>query len=355
MPRRSALHPLAWWLWALCAATAASTTTNPSLLLIILAAVSAVVRFSKKDGDRAKTYRVYVILGIVIVVFRSVLHIVVGEKSGETLLLRLPSVHMPAWAAGITLFGDIYSESLLLAIFDALRLAIMLLAFGAANALVDPKRMLRALPNALRELGTAAVVAVSVAPQLITSAQRVHNARVLRGDTTRGIKAFHRVIAPVLHDTLDRSMMLASSMDARGYGRRTSRSVRERRLTSGVTLIGLFGLCVGQYVLLDRSLGTRWGVALMFLGFACGMLGLAMSGRRVAHSRYRRDRWRNADLLTIVIGIGVACVFLWYATLHPSELAYYAKDISMPLVPSIAATMLLGPLYLQGNLRKGVS
>ena len=37
LPR--ALHPGAWWLWALGLATAASRTTNPLLLALIIAVV----------------------------------------------------------------------------------------------------------------------------------------------------------------------------------------------------------------------------------------------------------------------------------------------------------------------------
>ena len=57
---------------------------------------------------------------------------------------------------------------------------------GAANALANPKRLLRAFPAALYEVGIAVVVAVTVAPQLVESVQRVRRARRLRGDAARG-------------------------------------------------------------------------------------------------------------------------------------------------------------------------
>lgn len=42
-PLPRALHPIAWWLWALGLATVASRTTNPLLLAVLLAVVGYVV------------------------------------------------------------------------------------------------------------------------------------------------------------------------------------------------------------------------------------------------------------------------------------------------------------------------
>ena len=80
-------------------------------------------------------------------------------------------------------------EATLSAAVDGLRLATMLCCIGAANALANPKRALRVLPGALYELGMAVVVAISLAPQLIESVQRVARARRLRGGASRGLRA----------------------------------------------------------------------------------------------------------------------------------------------------------------------
>ncbi|MFD7064422.1 energy-coupling factor transporter transmembrane protein EcfT, partial [Streptomyces sp. NPDC059906] len=45
--RREALHPGAWWLWALALGTAATRTTNP-LLLALLVTVSAYVVITRR-------------------------------------------------------------------------------------------------------------------------------------------------------------------------------------------------------------------------------------------------------------------------------------------------------------------
>jgi energy-coupling factor transport system permease protein len=52
LPR--ALHPVAWWVWALALAVAASRTTNPLLLLLILAVLGLVVALRHGDAPWAR-------------------------------------------------------------------------------------------------------------------------------------------------------------------------------------------------------------------------------------------------------------------------------------------------------------
>ncbi len=103
------------------------------------------------------------------------------------------------------------AEHLLGGLYDGMRLATMLVCLGAANALADPKRMLKAVPGALYEVGTAVVVALSVAPQLVESVLRVRRARALRGGRRSGLRALRGIAMPVLVDALDRSLAFSNS------------------------------------------------------------------------------------------------------------------------------------------------
>src|SRR5512143_1624778 len=142
---RRQLHPAAWWVWALGLAVAVSFTTNPLLLGIALAAACLVVASRRGDSPWARAFRLYLVLGGVIVVARLVLHVVVGVKFGEHRLVTLPGADLPSWAAGISLGGPVYLEGLLSALVVALRLAVLIACVGAANALANPKRLLRTL------------------------------------------------------------------------------------------------------------------------------------------------------------------------------------------------------------------
>ena len=85
----------------------------------------------------------------------------------------------------------------------------MLACLGAANSLANPRRVLKSVPAALHDISVAVVIALSVFPQLIASAQRVRRARRLRGDTRKGIRALGAVLVPVLEDSVEMSMSLA--------------------------------------------------------------------------------------------------------------------------------------------------
>ena len=332
-PRRRALHPWAWWVWALSLAGVAGSTTNPVVLVLVVAVLASVVAARRLDTPWARAFPLYLALAAFVIVFRMVMHVLVGLKHGEVLVLPLPTVTLPDWAAGISVLGPVWLEGLLGAALTGARLAVILVAVGAANSLANPRRLVRALPSALGEIGTSLVIAVTVAPQLVESVFRVHRARALRGDRARGVRAFGRTALPVLQDTLDRSLRLASSMDARGYGRRATVPARERRMTATLTLTGLGGACVGTYVALDGSLPAAVGVPLLLAGLATAASGLALAGRRRTVSTYRRDPWGRPEWLTVTCGAAALAATLLAAHLDPAALAMPLSPMSAPDVP----------------------
>jgi energy-coupling factor transport system permease protein len=324
---------------------AVSLTTNPLLLGLALAVLCLVVAARRGSSPWARAFRLYLVLGAVIVVGRLVLHVAVGVKFGEHRVFALPHVDLPAWAAGITLGGPVYLEGLVSAGVVALRLAVLIACVGAANALANPKRLLRALPSALHEIGAAVVVSVTVAPQLAESVQRVRRARQLRGEATGGLRAVRQVALPVLQDTLDRSLLLASAMDSRGYGRRTPGSATQRRVTAVLTLGGLLLACIGVYGLLDAQSPAFLGLPLLAVGLLLGAFGLWQGGRAIRHSSYRPDPWRRTEWLTCASGVAAAGAMVLTARLAPEGLSMPVAPLVPPAFPLLAAAgLLLGAL-----------
>ena len=335
------MHPGAWWLWALGLAVAVSTTTNPLLLAIALSVACLVVAARRGSSPWARAFRLYLVLGLTIVVLRLLLHVLVGLKFGTREVLALPSVRLPAWAAGIDVGGTVYLEGLLAAGVLGLRLAVMIACIGAANALANPKRMLKTLPKALNELGTAVVISITVAPQLAESVQRVMRARQLRGDTARGLRAVRQVALPVLQDTLDRSLLLASAMDSRGYGRRGTDSVWARRTTATLTLGGLLGAAVGIYGVLDTGSPAVIGLPLLVGGLLLGVTGLWLGGRNLRRSTYRPDPWRGPEWITAASGLLAAACMQLSAYLDPLSMTLPVQPLAPPALPLVATVGLL--------------
>jgi energy-coupling factor transport system permease protein len=339
LPR--ALHPGAWWVWALGLAVAASRTTNPLLLVLLVAATAFVVAARRDASPWGRSYRMYLLLGAAVVGVRVVLHVLVGFDYGEHLLLRLPEIPLPAWAAGIELGGPLYAESLLDAAFQGLRLATLIICLGAANSLANPKRLLRSVPGALHEIGVTVVVSVSVLPQLAESVRRVRRARRLRGDTARGLRAVPRVALPVLADALERSILLAAAMDSRGYGRTTAVPAATRRLTGVLLLSSLVLLCLGVYELLTAGGGLAAAVVLLLAGGALAAGGLALGGRQSVRSRYRPDRWRTAEWLTAGCGVACAAMLLVGGAIDPAGLMTSMQPLHVPALPPLATAGVL--------------
>lgn len=335
------VHPAAWWIWAIGLGAAASFTTNP-LLLVLIAAVAAFVVMSRRpDAPWALSFRFYLYLALFVIVTRVVFRIVFGGGSveGDVVLFSLPPIPLPEVARGISLLGDVTRASLLGGLYEGLRLAAIIVCVGAANSLADPRRLVKALPPALYELATAAVVALTIFPQLAESVRRVHRARVLRGDPGRRVTILRRVMVPVLEDALERSMTLAASMDSRGYGRMGD-TPHVQRWTSGLLMVG--GLCalgVGTYAYLDQTAPRQLAVPALALGATCALGALWSAGRGVGRTRYRPDRWAWTDVVTALCGV-LAAAGVQYA-FQADPTAVIVGLSSFPPVPAVAVAVVL--------------
>lgn len=299
LPR--ALHPAAWWGWALGLATAAARTTNPILLGLIIAVAGLVVAARRTEAPWALAFRMYLMVAAFVVVLRVAFR-VLFNGNGSTILFTLPTIHLPAAAAGVQLLGPVSLEALVAAFYEGLRLATMIVCIGAANALANPKRLLAAVPGALYEIGTVVAVALSMFPQLAESVQRIKRARMLRASTRTRRGWLREVVMPTVADALDRSLLLAAAMDSRGYGRQRHIPLVQRRLNSAAMVIALLALSVGVYSVLDASTPWYLGLPLLGAGMLLGVGVMALSGRRAIRSRYRPDPWRLPE--SLVLGSG---------------------------------------------------
>jgi energy-coupling factor transport system permease protein len=340
--RRRTAHPVAWWGWALLLATAAGRTANPWLLLLIAAVAGLVVAFCRGDEPWSGAYRVFLYIGLSAVAVRMAFYVVFGGSDGPTVLFTLPSVTLPDWAAGFRLGGDVTAEGALAALYDGLRLATLLVCVGAANALASPRRLLRSVPAALYEVSVAVVVALSVAPQLVAGVGRVRRARALRGNTSRSPANLMRtVVAPVLHDALDRSLHLAAAMASRGYGRAAGVPAPARRATGAALLIGLLGLCAGAYALLGTATPAPLAWSVLAAGAAAAVFGIAFASKRVPHTRYRPDRFGPKDWAVVASGAAAVAGAVAGLALEPAAMWPATAPLHAPALPFAAAAGVL--------------
>ena len=339
------VHPWAWWCWAIGIGIAVSGNTNPLLLALIATAVVVVVMLRRSNAPWARSVRAYLLLSLFVIGMRVFFQVLIGTGSGDTVLFALPEIPLPEWAAGIRLGGPVTAEGLVHTLYDALRLAVMLLCIGAANALANPRRALRSVPAALYEASVAVVVALSVAPQLIESAQRVRRARRLRGEPAKGLGVLSTVAMPVLTDAIERSIALAAGMESRGFARTRGLPIRGAlplMLTSVLTsLLGLFLL-----------LSTSWWLpasGLLVVGLFGTAWGFRRAGRALRVTAHRPDPWGWRE--TLVAGSGLCAAVLVLASgwldpagagLHPSTDPLQWPDLTIAML--VVAALTLAPL-----------
>ena len=335
------LHPVAWWVWALGLAAAASATTNPLVLLVLVGVAALTVSARRNDQPWSRSFRLYVWLGVAIVVVRVVFRVVVGGGDAGTVLIHLPEVPLPDWAMGIRILGPVTEVALLDALQTGLQLATIVICVGAANSLANPKRLLRSVPPALYEIGTALVVAVTVLPQLADSVRRVRAAQALRGGVEGRVAGLRRLLVPVLEDALERSLTLAAGMDTRGYGRAPGQTTAQRRTTGALMLAGLLGLVIGSYAVLDRTAPRVLALPMVALGVALAAAGLVSAGRRATRTVYRPDPWRWPETVVALSGLAAA-VGGWWVARHDVLLAYPGAVVVPPVSGLALAAALVG-------------
>ncbi|MER6676052.1 energy-coupling factor transporter transmembrane component T [Streptomyces sp. NPDC000983] len=339
------LHPGAWWLWALGLGAAATRTTNPVLLALLVATSAYVVATCRQNTPWSRSYGAFVKLALAVLLIRLVFAVFLGSPiPGTHTLFTLPEIPLPDWAQGIRLGGRVHAEGLLVALYDGVRLATLLICVGAANALVNPARLLKCLPGALYEMGVAVVVALTFAPSLIADVQRLRAARRLRGRPDNGVRGLLQVGLPVLEGALERSVALAAAMDSRGYGRTADVPPAVRRTTTALTLGGLLGVCAGTYGVLTAE-GGAYGLPLLLAGVAAALVGLRLGGRRATRTRYRPDPWDARAWLVSGSGVAVAALMFAAAATDPAGLEPGVLPLTAPTLPLWpAAAILLGLL-----------
>ncbi|WP_338676365.1 energy-coupling factor transporter transmembrane protein EcfT [Streptomyces sp. SCSIO 30461] len=343
--RSNALHAGAWWVWALGLATAASRTTNPLLLGLLVGVAGYVVAARRTDAPWARSYGAFVKLGLFVIAIRLVFSALLGSPiPGAHVLVTLPEVPLPDWARGFRLGGRVTVEQLVFSFYEGAKMATLLICVGAANALASPARLLKSLPAALYEAGVAVVVAMTFAPNMVADVARLRTARKLRGRGTGGVKALIQIGLPVLEGALERSVAVAASMDARGYGRRAAVPRAVQHTTTVLTLGGLLGVCAGSYGLLAAE-GAGYGLPVLLGGATVATAGLWLGGRRQVRTRYRPDRWGARAWLVAGSGVAVAALMVCAGAYTPEALRPGVVPLTAPILPLLpAAGILIGLL-----------
>ena len=316
-PTHYPLHTRALVLWLMAALLPALLTKNPVYLLLIVAATGFTYRRLVELGPAREGWGSFLKLGLILVAL-STLFNVLFVSVGATLLISLPEYQL---AVGpevqrlilLRIGGPITLESLAYGLSTGLALMAVLVVFATFNALVDHYQLLRTMPRFLYQSAIVLSIAITFIPQMMVAQREIRQAQALRGHRFRGVRDLLPLFITLLAEGLERSLSLAESMEARGFGNSPG-------TPSPAPALAIRGLIALALALLLTGLVARayfaampWpGLLLALLGGGLLVWSLRLVGRRTRRSRYRRDLWRRQDsfvagaaLLSLLITGGI--------------------------------------------------
>jgi energy-coupling factor transport system permease protein len=338
------LHPATWVVWTVVAATAITLTHNPLYLTILLGIVTIHYAMASRHHPRAGGWRslLRIMLGLALLV---VPFNALNAHAGSHVLFRLPP-HWPIIGGNITL------EAILWGVSASLGLLSLIVLFATFNLQIDQAQMLRLTPAFIYEAGLIISIALTFIPQMMISAREIREAQLIRGYRMRRARDMLPLVIALLTTGLEKSMQLAESMEARGYGNVRALPRTRDVLFKGLTLLGLAGI-LGSIFALTYFSSWQWAA---WAGLAIStmlLLGLFWAqGRRVTRTHYRRERWTWRDGVTLGTGLGMLTALIVVRTRDVSALQYYPyTELLPPFLPWLGAALLtmITPVLLRSG------
>lgn len=192
--------------WSACCLFINLSTTNPVYKVMTLAAALSVLA----AGVGLRRTRGLLLAVLFIAAFATVLNFV-SAHLGATVLFELPA-QIPALGGPYTL------EALVFGGVGGITIAAAILSAAPFSLLLDSSEVMDALPAPLSRTGVAIAASLNLVPAVATSFVQVTEAQRLRGWKPRGPRSWMEVVVPVVLTSVEGSIQLAESMEARGFG-----------------------------------------------------------------------------------------------------------------------------------------
>ncbi len=220
------------------------STTNPVYkALVLAAALSALAAGAGLRRIRG------VLFGVLLISAFAMLLNFVSAHLGTTVLFELPA-QIPGIGGPYTLEALVFGAS------GGLTIAAAILAAAPFSILLASHEVMDALPAALSRTGVAIAASLNLVPAVATSFVQVTEAQRLRGWRPRGPRSWMEIVVPVVLTSVEGSIQLAESMEARGFGSGPRTAVKSTSLRrSDWLLVAASGVALAGFVI---SHATGW-------------------------------------------------------------------------------------------------
>jgi len=213
-------------------------TNNPAYKVLVLAAALAALAAGAGLPRMNRLLK-----GVALIAAFDVALNFVSAHLGRTTLFSLPD-NIPALGGPYTL------EALAFGASNGVTIAAAIMAAAAFSLLLSPHDVMNALPKALSRTGIAIAASMNLVPSVAGSFTQVSEAQRLRGWQPRGPRSWAEVVVPVVLTSVEGSIQLAESMEARGFGSGPRTSMHSSKLaTNDWVLITASAIAVAMFML----------------------------------------------------------------------------------------------------------
>jgi energy-coupling factor transport system permease protein len=219
-------------------------TTNPAYKALVL--VAALLTLAAGAGLR-RMRRLLVAIAVV-AAFAALLNFV-SAHLGATVLFSLPA-SIPGLGGPYTL------EALVFGLTGGLTIGAAILAAAPFSMLLSAHDVVDALPRMLSRSGAAIAASLNLVPAVGATFVQVSEAQRMRGWRPRGPRSWAEVVVPVVLTSVESSIQLAESMEARGFGSGPRTYVRPARMRRADWLVT--GAAAAAVVLFGASTAAGW-------------------------------------------------------------------------------------------------
>src|SRR5260370_18217814 len=221
----TALNARAVAAWSAACLFIVMLTTKPGYKARVLAAAIA----SLAAGAGLRRIR-GLLTGVVLIGAFATLLNFVSAHLGATILFELPA-SIPAVGGPYTL------EALAAGVSGGVTVAAAILSAAPFSLMLASHDVMDALPAALSRTGAAIAASLNLVPSVRASFVQVNEAQRLGGWRPRGPRSWAEVIVPVVLTSVESSIQLAESMEARGFGSEERTALKSSSLRSSELLI----------------------------------------------------------------------------------------------------------------------
>ncbi len=192
--------------WSAACLVIVLVTTNPAYKAMVLVAAIA----SLAAGAGLRRLRGLLTAVVLIGSFAIALNFV-SAHLGTTVLFTVPA-QIPALGGPYTL------EALATGASGGLTIGAAILSAAPFSLMLQSHEVMDALPSSLSRTGAAIAASLNLVPAVSASFLQVSEAQRLRGWRPRGPRSWAEVVVPVVLTSVEGSIQLAESMEARGFG-----------------------------------------------------------------------------------------------------------------------------------------